>query len=64
MMVVDNEPRSQPCLTIYYTNGETFEGLSWCESQLTQSWCVLLGPELKSSPRLTEKSGCGDGCGQ
>ena len=30
-MVVDNEFKSQPCLTIYYTYGETLEGLSWCE---------------------------------
>ena len=31
VMVVGNGFTSEPCLTIYHTNGETMEGWSWCE---------------------------------
>ena len=43
LRVVDDEFQSQPCLTIYYTNGEILEGLSWYElPDLVQSHSILV----------------------
>ena len=45
LSVVDNEFQSQPCLTIYYTNGEILEGSSQYEYELpdlVQSHSILV----------------------
>ena len=64
--ILDNEFKSQACVTIYYTNDETLEGSSCYELlELVQTHPILeqkvggLGP--KFAPPMTHKSGCGDG---
>ena len=61
--VVEEEFRSQPCLTIQYTNGEWLEGLrccEWSESVRTYSiwvWKVGLG-QARFVPTPNRKIGC------
>ena len=64
-MVVEDEFQSQPCLTIYYTNGEILEGSSWYElPDLVQShsilvWKVDMG-QANFDPTHDSKPRCGD----
>ena len=63
-MVVGNEFHSQPCLTIYYTNGQRLEGLRCCElpesvsTHSIQVQKVGLG-RAKFVPSHDQKIGCG-----
>ena len=65
VMVVDDEFKSQPYLTIHCTNGETLKGLSWCEwPESVQTHAILVWKADKGQanfdPTRDWKAFCGD----
>ena len=54
VMVIHDELKSEPCLTIHYTYNEILEGLRCCElSESLQTFCILIRKAVKLPKLLT-----------